>query len=602
MPPHAYHSHHQTTGTTTHKTSLHNSSHSNATTIINNNNNNSNAFKMLLADDNSKASKVFSLYQVLQVRLSILTNQRWFRLFGPWLLATLWLVWGIHQQRDAVQLIKVQAEFLGTTNLDDTTTTSISEFSHWCYLNKALAGNMFRSAHHSPHVVEWLAGCWAWLEAHNATPAQIEYQSHPIEIAPAKPLQPPVVDDPPLQLVDSSLAQAEPEAQQKEAQVPNENNPSQPAVGESSQSIAQAQPLHAQVQKELLQQQQHIPAGNRTLLRAPSSAAQEPSRRALREVELPSPAIALDEAMFRKFLVNPLFPHWNRPFFHALGIPILLQDDAPNERPVFFAKPYGKEAWFGNSHACYSLREQLWKSMGIYPPPLFFSQRTSSANAALSLTANSASGQSSSLESKAALTSAESNFVQDNDEKLPKDPSPVAPEEVSRRLQHPPPPSSYSQQAPVKMHIGLVERPSRRLIIDSENLAEGLSKHFPNATVSYRTVDDDMTLEDQAGWFALQDIVILAHGAGVTNVIFMRPQSQVLELFPKHYFSTTYQPLAQQCGVHHDWFYEGGANPDQDMQGMEPRDRLFLGEQNIHITLEQLTARVEQMVVNLKQY
>eukprot|EP00934_Nitzschia_sp_Nitz4_P006773 Nitzschia sp. Nitz4//scaffold11_size288233//31301//32425//NITZ4_000734-RA/size288233-processed-gene-0.203-mRNA-1//-1//CDS//3329533954//6763//frame0 len=156
-----------------------------------------------------------------------------------------------------------------------------------------------------------------------------------------------------------------------------------------------------------------------------------------------------------------------------------------------------------------------------------------------------------------------------------------------------------SPQAP--MHIGIVERSNRRFIIDSEAMATELQKQFPNTTVSHRVFDDDVELADQAHWFANQQIVVMAHGSGVSNLVFMRPNTQLLELFPTNYFTEQYQSLAFQCGIHHDWYYDGGSNPQQDTQ-QHLSEQHWWRNQDIHITMDQLKSRVEQMIVNGRQY
>jgi hypothetical protein len=362
--------------------------------------------------------KVSSLYMQAKVRYSILANQRWFRVLVPWLLATSWLMYGAKQQHAVVRLKKIQLQF---------PSPSLENITHWCYLNRAGTGKMYRSSIHTPYAVEWFAGCWSWLEAHNQTNLQVA-----------------------------------------------------------------------------------------------------------------RPAIAFDRGIYENFLVNPNFPEWNREFFHALQIPVLLQDDPPTEQPTFFTKPLGKETWFGDPRSCNSLRERLWKALNIQP--------------------------------RSATT--------------------------SRRLDST---SSTGQQDTSRVHIGFVEGPARGLIVDSDQLAQNLQQHFPNTTVSYRTIEEDVALADQASWFAQQDIVIMAHGSGATNLIFMRPDTQLLELFPSNFFTEMYQTLAQQCGIHHDWYYDGGANPLQDMQD-HFEEQGWRRNQKIHITLDQLKSRVEQMIVNMKQY
>mmetsp|Transcript_131803 Transcript_131803/g.381188 ORF Transcript_131803/g.381188 Transcript_131803/m.381188 type:complete len:359 (-) Transcript_131803:219-1295(-) len=341
-----------------------------------------------------------SFFHQAKVRYSILVKQRWFRVLAPWLLATAWLVWGIKKQHEAVRLRKVRAQF---------PRFPISNVSYWCYLDTEGTGRQYWSTTHMPYTVDWVAGCWSWLESHNQTSGQ------------------------------------------------------------------------AQV------------------------------------------AVGLDRNIYQNFLVRPQSAQWNLDFFQALKIPVMMLRDSPKDRPVYFSRPEGREPWFGNSQSCYSMRERLWESLNVQP----------------------------------------------SDDK--------------------------------DVHIGLVEQKSKRFILDSTTLTQDLAQKFPNATVSFRIFEEDVSLADQASWFAQQDIVVMAHGAATTNLMFMRPDTQILELFPRNFFTERFQILAAQCGVHHDWYYDGGPNPKQDM--MDHFDeRRWRRDQNIHITMDQLKSRVEQMLVNLKQY
>ncbi len=348
-----------------------------------------------------RKEKDSSLYQQAKVQYSILANQRWFRVMVPFTVATAWLFWGVQQQRRVVQLKKVQAQF-PKPSIDNNIT-------HWCYLSREKGvGAWDASSIHMPYAIEWLTGCWAWLEGHNQTSA----------------------------------------------------------------------------------------------------------------------VIALDRNSYEKVLVEPHFPAWNRDFFQSLQFPVLLEQETPLERPVFFHKAVGKEAWFGNDHSCYTFRERLWKALEIQPPRAI-------------------------------------------------DPS--------------------------QIHIGLVEQPIQRFTIDADQLVHDLQQQLPNTTIAYRILEEGAALVDQASWFAQQDIIIVAHGAVTKNLIFMRPDTQFLELFPTNFFTEIYQTLAQQCGIHHDWYYDGGPNPQQDMNDHFDQ-RGWRRKENIHITLDQLKSHVEQMVVNLKQY
>lgn len=65
---------------------------------------------------------------------------------------------------------------------------------------------------------------------------------------------------------------------------------------------------------------------------------------------------------------------------------------------------------------------------------------------------------------------------------------------------------------------------------------------------------DEWVLEKASGealirQFASLDVLVAAHGAGVTNIIFMVPNSAVYELFPPFWQYGCYRRLASNVGV-----------------------------------------------------
>ena len=51
---------------------------------------------------------------------------------------------------------------------------------------------------------------------------------------------------------------------------------------------------------------------------------------------------------------------------------------------------------------------------------------------------------------------------------------------------------------------------------------------------------EDLTVTQQIAWWSQQNISVAAHGASLTNVIFLRNNSAVIEVFPAHYFPKYY--------------------------------------------------------------
>jgi hypothetical protein len=117
-----------------------------------------------------------------------------------------------------------------------------------------------------------------------------------------------------------------------------------------------------------------------------------------------------------------------------------------------------------------------------------------------------------------------------------------------------------------KRRIGILNRNESRAIVNIPSLIRELNVHFHDKEldIDVRSFDSEYelkgpqdTLEAQAQWFASQDLIILAHGAALANVIFMRPGTAVLEMFPRYYYNTMFWDLMDQCGIYHEWYYDG---------------------------------------------
>ena len=261
--------------------------------------------------------------------------------------------------------------------------------THICFLNTLGTGNMFRSSVQFPYMVEWVAGCWAWLEKNGVN-------------------------------------------------------------------------------------------------------------------QVNSAAIILDRTIYQRFVISPDYPGWNRPFFHAVGIPIVILDSTHafgqaelkrHYKNSVWTRPFGLQDWFDNNRSCSSLRQQLWNRLGL-------------TNATTS--------------------------------------TPTLPL-----------PSTNSRPAE-KIQIGFVERPAQRQITNSSGLAHALQQLYAQtAVVSYRIISEKIPFHEQAKWFHGQDIVLMANGAASTNLVFMRPKTHWVELYPHHRWEKLYQNLAFQCGIYGYHFYEG---------------------------------------------
>lgn len=115
-----------------------------------------------------------------------------------------------------------------------------------------------------------------------------------------------------------------------------------------------------------------------------------------------------------------------------------------------------------------------------------------------------------------------------------------------------------------KKRIGIINRNESRAILNVNTLVRELERHYKHSKVEVATFDSEYeltkksdTLANQAAWFADKDLIIMAHGAAMSNVIFMRPGTAILELFPRYYFNDMFWELMAQCQIYHSWYYDG---------------------------------------------
>jgi capsular polysaccharide biosynthesis protein len=59
------------------------------------------------------------------------------------------------------------------------------------------------------------------------------------------------------------------------------------------------------------------------------------------------------------------------------------------------------------------------------------------------------------------------------------------------------------------------------------------------------------TLSSQAQLFSDADVLVSLHGAGLANMLFMRPGSFIVEIMPGEYDKPTYRELSRNLG--HDY-------------------------------------------------
>jgi hypothetical protein len=111
-----------------------------------------------------------------------------------------------------------------------------------------------------------------------------------------------------------------------------------------------------------------------------------------------------------------------------------------------------------------------------------------------------------------------------------------------------------ARRASSNPRIGMVQRMRQRkipdrIILNLDEIVRALQREIPSARVEVTDMKSFSLLE-QARWWNSQDLVVLAHGAAVTNAIFMEPKvSAVVEIYPDDYLPYMFRALMRSCQV-----------------------------------------------------
>jgi hypothetical protein len=130
-----------------------------------------------------------------------------------------------------------------------------------------------------------------------------------------------------------------------------------------------------------------------------------------------------------------------------------------------------------------------------------------------------------------------------------------------------------------------------RHILNLDVIRESIEQAFPDATVDIASMEH-MSFVQQAEWWSRHDVVVAAHGASVTNLIFMRENASVIELYPDHYYPIDlYYSLSKAVGISHYGWYNGVIDPVADYE----QHCRTVEDRNLYRNVD-LTPPVEQVV------
>ena len=110
----------------------------------------------------------------------------------------------------------------------------------------------------------------------------------------------------------------------------------------------------------------------------------------------------------------------------------------------------------------------------------------------------------------------------------------------------------------VFIKIALIDRQSNRKILNIEDVREALISRFPSdtTTVSEVVYMENMTILEQFRLFSRNNIIIAAHGAAISNAVFLN--GALIELYPPNYYPVPFfKDLIVSAGNRHYGYYYG---------------------------------------------
>ena len=96
--------------------------------------------------------------------------------------------------------------------------------------------------------------------------------------------------------------------------------------------------------------------------------------------------------------------------------------------------------------------------------------------------------------------------------------------------------------------ILLGERPNSRRLEKSKELQRDIQSRYPNSTLLIFN-GERVSLNDLFEFFGHADIFVSPHGAGFSNMLFMKNTSTLIEIIPEDYQENCFEVIAKLFGL-----------------------------------------------------
>jgi capsular polysaccharide biosynthesis protein len=120
-----------------------------------------------------------------------------------------------------------------------------------------------------------------------------------------------------------------------------------------------------------------------------------------------------------------------------------------------------------------------------------------------------------------------------------------------------------------RIYVSRSDARMRRVSNEDELIAFLGARGFETVTLT------GLTVADQAAMFDDAEVIIAPHGSGLTNLLFCRPGTKVIELFSSTYVNPCYWVLSNTVGLDYYCHIGTGERPPAPPEGVDKRKWFF---------------------------
>ena len=141
--------------------------------------------------------------------------------------------------------------------------------------------------------------------------------------------------------------------------------------------------------------------------------------------------------------------------------------------------------------------------------------------------------------------------------------------------------------SPKRIYISRKDARTRKLLNDP--LIEKILRQYGFVTVRL----DGMHVKKQIELFSNADIIISVHGAGLSNIVYAKPETKVIEFFSPLYVNVCYWSLANICNLQYGYIIGEGKMPQEGIDPSRVYANLTLSTEKLEKILQVMRIQIE---------